>query len=69
MNERTGRETGFRITGIAYAAEKEEQLALYARWIDIAREHGIQTDLLNARQAEELAPGMSRRLAGGMITA
>ncbi len=41
MNARTGRETGFRVKGIVYAAEKEEQMARYAEWIKIARQHGI----------------------------
>ncbi|TMV04004.1 NAD(P)/FAD-dependent oxidoreductase [Brucella haematophila] len=68
MNERTGRETGFRVTGIAYAAEKAEQMANYEQWIAAAREHGIETDILNSQQAEALAPGLTRRLAGGMIT-
>ncbi len=68
MNERTGRETGFRVTGIAYTAEKEEQMALYAEWIKIASEHGIETQLLNTEQAAALAPGVNRHLAGGMIT-
>ncbi|MBJ6133268.1 FAD-binding oxidoreductase [Ochrobactrum sp. Q0168] len=68
MNQRTGRETGFRITGIAYAAEKAEQMALYEQWIAAAREHGIETNILNSQQAEALAPGLTRRLAGGMIT-
>ena len=68
MNERTGRETGFRVTGIAYTAEKEEQIALYTDWIKIAREHGIETELLNSKQAAALVPNVNRNLAGGMIT-
>lgn len=68
MNARTGRETGFRVKGIVYAAEKEEQMARYAEWIKIARQHGIETHLLNGEQAEALAPGLTRRLAGGMST-
>jgi len=68
MNERVGRETGFRATGIAYAAEKDEEVERYAEWIKIASEHGIQTQLLNGQQAASLAPGLTRPLKGGMIT-
>ncbi len=68
MNERVGRETGFRVTGIAYTAEKEEEVERYAEWIKIASEHGIETQLLNGQQAASLAPGLTRLLKGGMIT-
>ncbi|WP_343315909.1 FAD-binding oxidoreductase [Brucella sp. BE17] len=68
MNQRTGRETGFRITGIAYAADKPEQLARFEEWIAIARAHGIETRLLNGNDIQELAPGLTRRLVGGMLT-
>ncbi|MCL7999067.1 FAD-binding oxidoreductase [Brucella sp. 21LCYQ03] len=68
MNERVGRETGFRTTGIAYTAEKEEEVERYAEWIKIAIEHGIETQLLNGQQAANLVPGLTRPLKGGMIT-
>ncbi|MBO1040539.1 NAD(P)/FAD-dependent oxidoreductase [Brucella pituitosa] len=68
MNERTGRETGFRITGIAYTAEKEEEVERYAQWIKIAGEHDIETELLSSKQAASLTPGLTRQLKGGMIT-
>ncbi|MBV2143177.1 FAD-binding oxidoreductase [Falsochrobactrum sp. TDYN1] len=68
MNKRTGRETGFRITGIVYAAEKEKEVERYGEWIKIAREHGIQTELLGSRQIASLAPGLTRTVAGGMMT-
>ncbi len=68
MNERTGRETGFRITGIAYTAEKEEEVERYAQWIKIAGEHSIETELLSSKQAASLTPGLTRQLKGGMIT-
>ncbi|HWT62467.1 MAG TPA: FAD-dependent oxidoreductase, partial [Ochrobactrum sp.] len=68
MNERTGRETGFRVTGIAYAAEKEEEVERYAQWIKIASQHGIETELLSSKQVASLAPGLTRPLKGGMFT-
>lgn len=68
MNERVGRETGFRTTGIAYTAEKEEEVERYAEWIKIASKHGVKTQLLDGQQATNLAPGLTRPLKGGMIT-
>lgn len=68
MNEHTGRETGFRVTGIVYTAEKEEDVERYDQWIRIAREHGIETQLLSSKQATDIVPGLKRSLKGGMIT-
>lgn len=68
MNKRTGRETGFRVTGIAYATDKDEQMAIYEQWISIAREQGIQTQSLTTSQTAALAPGLTLPLKGGMIT-
>lgn len=68
MNKRTGRETGFRVTGIAFTAEKDEEVERYAQWIKIASQHGIETELLSGKQAASLVPGLTRSLKGGMIT-
>ncbi|MEN5298483.1 FAD-binding oxidoreductase [Brucella sp. TWI559] len=68
MNEHTGRETGFRVTGIVYTAEKEEDVERYDQWIRIAREHGIETQLLSSKQATDIVPGLKHSLKGGMIT-
>ncbi len=68
MNARVGAETGFRVTGIAYAAEKPEELARYGEWIAMAREYGVESELLDSRRAEALAPGVTRKLAGALFT-
>lgn len=68
MNERTGRETGFRICGIVYAAAKEQEVERYAEWIKIAAQHDIKTELLSSRQIAKLVPSLTIPSAGGMIT-
>lgn len=69
MNALTGRETGFRTTGIAYAAEKEENLEKWREWANLAKEHGIASEVIGSKQAEELAPGLKRSLFGALYTA
>ncbi|MBX8819144.1 FAD-binding oxidoreductase, partial [Ochrobactrum sp. MR31] len=65
----TGRETGFRTTGIAFAAEKEENLEKWREWVSIAKEHGIDSQVVGKQQAEALAPGLQRSLYGALYTA
>ncbi len=69
MNALTGRETGFRTTGIAFAAEKEENLEKWREWVSIAKEHGIDSQVVGKQQAEALAPGLQRSLYGALYTA
>ncbi|WP_439271582.1 NAD(P)/FAD-dependent oxidoreductase [Pseudochrobactrum sp. HB0163] len=68
MNALTGRETGFRTTGIAYAAEKEEQLDKWRAFAGIARDHGINSAVISKEQAEKLAPGFRHNLYGALFT-
>lgn len=68
MNELTGRETGFRTTGIAYAAEKEENLEAWRAWAGFARDHGIDSRVIGKTEAEALAPGLQRSLYGALYT-
>ena len=69
MNALTGRETGFRTTGIAFAAEKEEDLEKWREWVQIAKEHGIDGQVVGKQQAEALAPSLQRQLYGALYTA
>lgn len=69
MNALTGRETGFRTTGIAFTAEKEESLESWREWARIAQDHGIDSQVIGKQQAEALAPGLQRSLYGALYTA
>lgn len=69
MNEVTGRETGFRISGIAYATESEKSLERYSQWAELAREHGIDSRIIGRKETEALSPGLTRTLRGGLYTA
>lgn len=68
MNALTGRETGFRVTGIAYTADKPENLEKWHEWAGIAQAHGIDTKVIGAQQAQALAPDLQRSLSGALYT-
>ena len=54
--------------GVTYLASDEAALARYAEWQPLAQTHGIDTQLLSARQTKTLVPGMSRQFAGALYT-
>lgn len=65
MNERTGEETGFRQTGIAYLCRNARQEAEYEAWLVHARAFGLDSRLLRRDELRQHLPGM----AGGFTAA
>lgn len=57
MNETVGAETGFRTTGIIFAAESDDDLAGYEAWLELAKPYQIEAQMLSAREMEKLIPG------------
>jgi glycine/D-amino acid oxidase-like deaminating enzyme len=47
---------GFRQQGITYFARTEARMDAFARWLDLARPHGVDTRLLSRRETEALLP-------------
>ncbi|SNB76741.1 Glycine/D-amino acid oxidase [Arboricoccus pini] len=69
MNELVGGETGFRRTGILYACETDEALAVRETWADeVARPYQLDSRLISGKELEELTPGMTRKLKGALYT-
>jgi len=69
LNERTGRETGFRQCGILYLCDTPKELAKRARWLDLyAKPHGLSSRMISAEEAAERAPGASTPWLGGLLT-
>ncbi|MGO7761449.1 NAD(P)/FAD-dependent oxidoreductase [Rhizobium ruizarguesonis] len=58
MNERTGEETGFRQTGIAYLCRNAHQEAEYEAWLVHARTVGLDSKLLRRQELRQHLPGM-----------
>ncbi|MFS2222729.1 FAD-binding oxidoreductase [Pantoea sp. B65] len=69
MNQRLGRETGFGITGIAYAARSEKQWLRHQRWREEARQYDIHSDLLDRDQLQARFPDLQGAFNGALFTA
>lgn len=70
MNVRVGAETGFRQCGIAYLSENQAQMADKEAWFNAnVKPFGLSTRLVNAKEAQELAPGGKIDWVGGLYTA
>lgn len=68
MNERLGRETGFRITGIGYAARSDAQQQRFQHWVQEARQHDIHSEWLTQAQLQHKLPGLSAGVQGALFT-
>lgn len=68
MNTRVGRETGFRITGIAYGARSEEQWQRHQRWLEEARHYGVTSDCLTPSALQQKLPAFNLPLHGALYT-
>jgi glycine/D-amino acid oxidase-like deaminating enzyme len=57
LNERVGAETGFRTTGILFAAENQDDVARYETWLEHARPFQIDARMITADEIDKLVPG------------
>jgi glycine/D-amino acid oxidase-like deaminating enzyme len=68
MNQRVGRDTGFRQPGIAYLCETEKDVAKQQAWLDEARQYQLDARLLRGAEVDTLIPGASRHFIAAMHT-
>lgn len=69
MNERVQGETGFRRTGIVFAAESEEDVVRYETWLGHARPYQIDARLLSGAELERVMPGSGGRWKAALYCA
>ncbi|PZP13434.1 MAG: D-amino-acid oxidase [Brachybacterium faecium] len=58
MDRRIGAPTGFRQSGIIYAAYTQHDAAHWTQWHEIGKRHGIDTRILDGAAARDMMPGM-----------
>ena len=63
-----GEDVGFAEGGCLFAAKDEKELAGFESWMATAREYGLDTRLLSAREIAELVPDAAANWAGGLLT-
>ncbi len=69
MNERVGGETGFRRTGIAFAAEDDAAVARYETWLGHARPYQIDARMVSGEEMEQVVPGSRGRWKAALYCA
>jgi glycine/D-amino acid oxidase-like deaminating enzyme len=68
MNERTGRETGFRQAGIMYLCETEKEVAAQEVWLDQAKLYQVDSRLVRGAELDAAMPGASAHFVAGLMT-
>jgi glycine/D-amino acid oxidase-like deaminating enzyme len=68
MNQRTGRETGFRQAGIVYLCETEQEIAAHEQWLADARQYQLDARVLRGAEIDTVVPGASRMFVAALHT-
>ncbi len=68
MNERTGKETGFRQAGIVYFCENEKDVAAQEAWLDQARQYQVDARLLRGADLDAVMPGAATPFVAALHT-
>lgn len=63
-----GEDIGLAPGGVTYFAHTEAEMAAFHEWMPHARDHDLDTRLLDGAQTAALIPGMSRNVIGAMET-
>ncbi|MBN9034690.1 MAG: FAD-binding oxidoreductase [Rhizobiales bacterium] len=68
LNGRVGAETGFRVCGITYFFDKDEDAARYDPWVKAVAPFDLDTRFLSGAELDGIAPNATRRWAGALHT-
>jgi glycine/D-amino acid oxidase-like deaminating enzyme len=69
LNDTLGEDMGFHQGGSLYLAEDAAQLAGLERWLGVAREHGLDTRMLSARELPQVLKSRDGAWVGALYTA
>lgn len=69
LGEEIGEDVGFFQGGCLFAARDDRELERLAGWLDVAREHGLDTRIAEADELRRLVPGAGVRWHGALYTA
>ncbi|MCE5974790.1 FAD-binding oxidoreductase [Sinirhodobacter sp. WL0062] len=61
---RLGPELGFRRCGVAYLTHDRDAVEGYARWVELAASHGVESHLLSPKELGERIPNKAGWIAG-----
>lgn len=66
LNEELGAETGFRRNGLLYVTDSPAELEGWRKWVSVARGYDVNSTILTAQQARDLAPHLAGNWIGGV---
>ena len=69
MDQTIGMPTGFRRSGILFAAESDSEAEGHEKWIEHARPYQIDARMISGAELERLAPGAGARWKGALYCA
>ncbi len=69
MNERVGRETGYRRAGIVFTCANDEEYAQHERWNENLRGYQLDSRMISRNEFDTMFPGSSLPVKGGLYTA
>ncbi len=65
----TGEDLGFTREGVLYLADTDKQLATYEQWLEVAKQHQLDTRILNSAEVDELITDNPGHWRGALYTA
>lgn len=69
LADQAGEDLGFRQHGVLYLASKPQELARYEKWLELARQHQLDTRILTREEVARQFPDLKGEYLGGMWTA
>ena len=68
LQERTGRDVGYKKAGIMFACETDKQMAQYERWSEHLKPYQLDCRMVSGSEFEAVMPGCGDGLKGGLFT-
>lgn len=68
MNDRTGRELGYKRAGIMFSCRTDEDMARYERWSEHLKPYQLDSRMVSGAEFAELMPGCEEPVKGGLYT-
>ena len=69
LAQETGEDLGFTRKGVMYLAQTAAELAEYEEWLEIAKQHQLDTRMLTSAEVDELITDNQGQWRGGLYTA
>ncbi len=69
LAEEIGEDVGYEQGGCIFAARNDKDLASFAKWLDVAKEYGVDTRIIEGDELRQQVPGSSIPWRGAIYTA